>query len=63
MFDGSFSSKADGMGMRLALCRSIIADHGGTISAENDEAIGAIFTVTLPVPNGGGIPPQVQVTR
>ncbi|RVH87322.1 PAS domain-containing sensor histidine kinase [Sinorhizobium medicae] len=52
IFDGFFSSKPDGMGMGLAICRSIIIDHGGTITARNDGGHGAIFEVTLPLPNG-----------
>ncbi|WP_428414851.1 ATP-binding protein [Pararhizobium sp.] len=51
IFDGFFSSKSDGMGMGLAICRSIITDHGGSISARNDGDLGAIFLVTLPLPS------------
>ena len=46
IFDGFFSRKADGMGMGLAICRSIIGDHGGTIWAENAGTRGAVFRVT-----------------
>ncbi|WP_203430691.1 ATP-binding protein [Rhizobium sp. BG4] len=49
IFDGFFSRKADGMGMGLAICRSIIGDHGGTISANNEGSVGAVFHVTLPI--------------
>ncbi|WJR66359.1 ATP-binding protein [Neorhizobium sp. CSC1952] len=49
IFDGFFSRKAEGMGMGLAICRSIIANHGGTITARNNGA-GAQFTVALPLP-------------
>ncbi|MBB3659439.1 PAS domain S-box-containing protein [Rhizobium sp. BK650] len=49
IFDGFFSRKADGMGMGLAICRSIIGDHGGAIWAENDGTRGAVFRVTLPI--------------
>ncbi|NEJ83744.1 PAS domain-containing sensor histidine kinase, partial [Rhizobium leguminosarum] len=52
IFDGFFSRKADGMGMGLAICRSIIGDHGGTIWAENDGARGAVFRLTLPIMDG-----------
>jgi two-component system sensor kinase FixL len=48
IFDGFFSRKADGMGMGLAICRSIIGDHGGEISAGNQGSLGAVFQVTLP---------------
>jgi signal transduction histidine kinase len=49
IFDGFFSRKADGMGMGLAICQSIIGDHGGTISADNEGIVGAVFHVTLPI--------------
>ena len=49
IFDGFFSRKADGMGMGLAICQSIIGDHGGTISAANEGTVGAVFLVKLPI--------------
>ncbi|GES41716.1 hypothetical protein RsS62_09680 [Rhizobium dioscoreae] len=52
IFEGFFSRKADGMGMGLAICRSIIGDHGGTIWAENAGTCGAVFRVTLPIVDG-----------
>ncbi len=48
LFDGFYTTKAQGMGMGLPICRSIIEAHGGSISAENGD-VGARFTVTLPV--------------
>jgi PAS domain S-box-containing protein len=49
IFEGFFSRKADGMGMGLSICRSIIGDHGGAIWAENAGARGAVFRVALPI--------------
>ncbi|WP_312865968.1 ATP-binding protein [Rhizobium mongolense] len=43
------STKADSIGIGLAICRSIVDDHGGTISVSSDEAIGATFRVTPPI--------------
>jgi C4-dicarboxylate-specific signal transduction histidine kinase len=48
VFDGFFTTKESGMGIGLAICRSIIVEHGGGIVAANHPAGGAIFRVTLP---------------
>ena len=48
LFTGFFTTKPGGMGMGLAISRSIIEAHDGTIRAEN-VAAGARFTVRLPV--------------
>jgi signal transduction histidine kinase len=48
IFNGFFSTKTDSMGIGLAICRSIVDDHGGTISVAN-EVKGANFRVTLPI--------------
>ncbi|CAN5684305.1 HAMP domain-containing sensor histidine kinase [soil metagenome] len=38
-----------GTGLGLYLCKRIVKDHKGTISVENHEPSGSIFTVTIPV--------------
>jgi two-component system, LuxR family, sensor kinase FixL len=49
LFDPFFSTKTEGLGMGLAIVRSIIEAHGGTITAENVDHCGARFEFVLPV--------------
>ncbi|PYL50287.1 MAG: hypothetical protein DMF32_04610 [Verrucomicrobia bacterium] len=49
LFDPFFSTKTEGLGMGLAIVRSIIEAHGGTITAENVDDCGARFEFVLPV--------------
>lgn len=48
VFTPFFTTKADGMGIGLAICRSIIEYHEGRLYFEHDPAGGSVFVFTLP---------------
>jgi PAS domain S-box-containing protein len=49
LFDPFFSTKTEGLGMGLAIVRSIVESHGGTITAKNADDGGARFEFVLPL--------------
>jgi len=49
MFDPLFSTKSEGMGMGLAICRSVVENHRGRLSFEANPGGGTVFRILLPL--------------
>jgi len=49
-----FTTKAQGMGVGLAICKRFAELHRGSIEVESKEGKGSIFTVKLPIKRNGG---------
>ena len=49
LFEPLFTTKAEGLGMGLAVCRSVVENHGGRISFEPNPKGGTVFRIALPI--------------
>jgi signal transduction histidine kinase len=49
LFDALYTTKGEGLGLGLSICRKIITVHGGRLWVEENKSHGATFTFTLPL--------------
>jgi two-component system sensor histidine kinase DctS len=49
LFTPFFTTKAEGMGLGLSLCRTVVEQHGGVMGFEPNTPQGTVFVFTLPV--------------
>jgi signal transduction histidine kinase len=49
LFDALYTTKGEGLGLGLSICRKIVVVHGGRLWVEENTAYGATFTFTLPL--------------
>jgi signal transduction histidine kinase len=54
IFEPFFTTKGTGLGMGLAVCRTIVEAHGGRIWGENNPDRGATFVFEIPISNKSG---------
>ena len=62
IFEVFVTTKPQGMGLGLAICRRIIERHDGQLTASSDGKNGTLFQIVLPVQLATMVPPSVRMT-
>jgi len=61
VFEPFYTTKRDGLGLGLSICRTIVQTHGGTLTATRNQDRGMTFSATFPLPQPADRPPHAFV--